>query len=75
MAVDCTPSALAADAKCFVCLTTQQAQAVQTYLLAVIAGVSTDPAVLMENAKCFVCLTSQQRDAIKTYLLCVISGL
>lgn len=64
-----------AAAPCFVCPTSQQSEAIQTYLLAVIAGVSLDPDVLMENAKCFVCLTSQQRDAIKTYLLCVISGL
>lgn len=70
MAVSCTPADLAEAAKCFVCLTPAQKEAIRLYLLAVIAGGSTEPATLAEAAKCFVCLDHTQRQAINTYLLC-----
>lgn len=50
--------------------------AVQTYLLAQLAGGSTDPSTLANQARCFSCnLTPQQMQVIKTYLLCLLAGL
>lgn len=43
---------------------------VQTYLLAVLAGGSTDPNVLAEQAKCFKCLSTTTLLEIQVYLLC-----
>jgi hypothetical protein len=70
MAVSCEPSELAELAKCFVCLTPAQKEAIRLYLLAVIAGGSTEPATLLTAAKCFTCLDATQKKAINTYLLC-----
>lgn len=71
---ECTPGTLLDLAKCFNCLSPQQHLAVQTYLLALQAGGSTDPTVLLGLAKCFICLTEQQLLAIQAYLLCQISN-
>jgi hypothetical protein len=53
------PSALANAANCFSCVVPPgDQQAVQTYLLAVIAGVDTSQAgvqALVNNARCFSC--------------------
>lgn len=74
MAVDCTPNALVEASRCFDCLTPDQKQSVIAYLLAVIAGGSTDPTTLLENARCFQgCLTIGQLKAIQVYLLCQIA--
>lgn len=70
MAISCTAEDLAEAAKCYACLTPKQKEAIKTYLLAVIAGGSTDPATLMEEAKCFLCLTEHQLKAIQVYLTC-----
>jgi len=61
-------------AKCFQCLTMPQREAVKTYLLAVLAGGSTDPETLMESAKCFVCLTPKQLRLLQPYLMCLINN-
>lgn len=72
MAVSCTPEDLAAAAKCYTnCLSTETMLAVQTYLLAVIAGGSTDPAVLVQEAKAFQALRGRQLE-VQSYLLCQI---
>jgi len=75
MAVTCTTDSLNTAASCFSCLTPPQQLAIQTYLLAVKAGGSTDPATLLNSAKCFTCLTEQQLLAIQAYLLCQIVNL
>lgn len=72
MAVDCTPNGLAEAAKCFVCLPPASQTQVQTYLLAVIAGGSTDPNVLLEQAKAFQGISPAALLEIQTYLLCQI---
>jgi len=74
MAVSCDTTDLAAAAKCYSCLTPDQKEAIKTYLLAVIAGGSTDPSELMASAKCFQCLTPKQHKAIQTYLACQIAN-
>lgn len=72
---DCTPNVLLENAKCFKkCLNHDDREAVNTYLLAVIAGGSTDPQVLLQQARCFTgCLTIPQLKAIQVYLLCQIA--
>jgi hypothetical protein len=62
-----------ANAACFdAALTETQRSAVQTYLLAVIAGGSLDPETLLASAKCFVPMTQEQRESIQAFLLCAI---
>lgn len=70
MPVTCTTSALAEAAKCFTCLSPADHAAIQTYLLAVIAGGSTDPATLLASAKCFTCVPDGELKRIGVYLLC-----
>lgn len=48
--------------------------AVQTYLLAVIAGASTDPKTLQQQAKAFQGLSYERLLEVQAYLLCQISG-
>lgn len=74
MPVTCTTDSLMDSAKCFNCLTPIQQLAIQTYLLAVQAGGSTDASVLLSSAKCFLCLPQQQLLAIQAYLLCQIAN-
>lgn len=71
MAVNCDPNALLDAAKCFRCVPDGMQAAVQTFLLAVIAGGSTDPEVLMKQAACFRCADGMQAE-IQTMLLCQI---
>lgn len=66
------PSTLANAARCFSCTIPMGDQlAVQTYLLAVIAGVSTtDPSTLANNARCFSsCIPDSMQLAVQNYLL------
>lgn len=70
----CDPNDLAEAARCFECLTEQQRSAIQTFLLAVIAGGSVDPNVLGVEAAAFTGLTEQQRQAIDNFLLCQIAN-
>lgn len=72
MAVSCEPADLAELAKCFMCLTPDEREAIKTYLLAVIAGGSTDPETLAESAKCFKCMDLPTHKAVQNYLLCQI---
>lgn len=55
--------------KCMKCLEPGELQYVNTYLLAQIAGGSTDPNVLLEASKCFDCLTPGQLRQVQVYLL------
>ena len=71
MAVSCEPADLAEAAKCF-CLPEHLQLAVQTYLLAVAAGGSTDPGTLAESAKDFRGLSARQLMEVQAYLLCQI---
>lgn len=57
--------------KCFDCIPSGLLPAVQTYLLAVIAGGSLDPKVLMAQAAAFQALDGFQAE-VQTYLLCQI---
>lgn len=74
MAVNCDPSDLANQARCFdSCIPPGEQLAVQTYLLSIIAGGSTDPKVLADAAKCFVsCIPEGHQIAVQNYLLCQI---
>ncbi len=69
---ECTPQELIDLANCFSCLTRQQMDWVKTYLLAIIAGGSTDPEELVNSAKCFSCVTRKELLAIQVWLLCQI---
>lgn len=71
---ECTPGNLVDQSACFNCLTSEQKEAIKTYLLAVQTGGSTDPFVLMDSAKCFLCLDPRQLKAIQAYLLCQIAN-
>jgi len=72
MAVTCTAAALAEAAKCFQCLQPEQKQWIDTYLLAVIAGGSTDPNVLSRAAATFKGVPDGMILRIQAYLLCQI---
>jgi len=72
MPVTCTAAALAEAAKCFQCLQPEQKQWIDTYLLAVIAGGSTDPAVLARSAATFKGVSDGMLLRIQAYLLCQI---
>ncbi len=74
MPIVCEPTDLMDLSRCFLCLNESQREAVKTYLLAVIAGGSTDPGTLMEEAKCFTCLTPKQLELLQPYLMCLISN-
>lgn len=76
MPVSCNPEDLAGEAACFTCgLSEQQISGIQTYLLAKIAGGSTDPTVLLSEARCFLCLNEDQKRSIQVNLLCKILNL
>lgn len=73
--INCDPQALVTAAEQFQCCIPDGMQmAVQTYLLAVIAGGSLDPQVLARAAECFKCLDGMQAE-VQTYLLCQILNL
>lgn len=74
MPIVCDTTTVAELSKCFTCLTAAQRDAVKTYLLAVMAGGSTDPETLMSEAKCFQCLTPKQLKMLQPYLMCLISN-
>lgn len=61
-------------AKCFFCLEHGELDYVKTYLLAQIAGGSTDPETLLEESKCFACLAPGQLRQIQVYLLWQIAN-
>jgi hypothetical protein len=69
MSISCSPSDLALAAKQFRGLPPEVRQAIDTYLLAVIAGGSTDPKVLARQAECF-CLPPNVTRNVQAYLLC-----
>lgn len=70
----CDPNTLTTAAKCFQCLSHEQQLMVQTYLLAVIAGASTNPETLVVAAKQFQALSEKELLMVQAYLLCKISG-
>lgn len=72
--MNCDPDSLVQAAKCWNCIPPGQQLAVQTYLLAVIAGGSLDPDTLLEEAKCFSCLPPSLLSNIIALLLCNISN-
>lgn len=72
--ISCTPADLAAAAKCFQCLPSEQKQWIDTYLLAVIAKGSTDPNTLALAAKCFQCIPPGMLRRVQAYLLCQIAS-
>jgi hypothetical protein len=69
-----TTSETVANAKCFVCLTHRQHLAIQTYLLAILAGTSTSPATLSRLAGCVSCIPKSRLLALQAYLLAVAQG-
>lgn len=73
MAIPTTdPSGLADAAKCFNhCIPVGDQLGVQTYLLALIAGVdTTNPTAIADNAKCFnKCIAPGDQIGVQNYLL------
>lgn len=74
MAINCDPNALAQAAKCFPCLPDVTNFQAQTYLLAVLAGGSTDANTLAQQAKGLSGLSDATLGQIKALLLCRIAG-
>ena len=74
MPVTCTASSLASEAACFTGLSPDQQEAIKIYLLATIAGASTNPNTLATLAACFTGFTAEQQEAIQTYLLCQVAN-
>ncbi len=73
------PKVLAQAAKCFACYTPAQQLAIQSYLLAVIAGLPTNAAgvdAIALAAKCFMpsCIPSGYELSIQNYLLSQIAS-
>lgn len=75
MAVSCDPSDLSAAAAAFRGLSEEEHLAVQTYLLAVIAGGSLDPNTLEAAASAFRGAGHKSLEQIQSYLLCQIVNL
>lgn len=69
----CDPKTLAADAAPFAVYSEGEHMAVQTYLLAVLAGGSTDPATLVAAAKGFAALDAATLQQVQASLLCSIA--
>jgi hypothetical protein len=73
MAVSCDPNTLLQQSACFnSCIPHGSQLAVQTYLLAVIAGGSQDPNALLQAAKAFQSLGEKSLLEVQAYLLCQI---
>lgn len=74
MPVSCATNDLIAGAKCFdQCIPPGMQAAVQTYLLAVIAGGTMDPRELAHAARCFEsCIPRGEQLAVQNFLLCQI---
>lgn len=70
MPLTCTAAALAVSAVDFEKYSRAEHLAVQTYLISVAAGGSTDPQVLLTAAKDFLKLDQVSQLAIQNYLLC-----
>jgi len=70
----CDPKQLVTDANCFQCLSVKENLAVQTLLLARIAGGSVDPNTLNAQAVAFLELSEKQLLAIQAQKLCQIAG-
>ncbi len=71
MAISCEPEDLAAAAKCY-CMDLKMQQAIIVYLLAQIAGGSTEPNALAEEASQFQALSDKSLSQVTAYLLCAI---
>lgn len=77
--VNCDPAALVAAAKCFECIPHKMQKAVELYLLAIAANIttggitSTDPATLVKAAKCFACIPKSMEEPVQLYLECQIA--
>jgi hypothetical protein len=76
MAINCDPNALiaASTAAKFCCPSPVTLIEIQTYLLAVIAGGSTDPNTLASQAKGFQTLSHETLLQVQTFLLCQIAA-
>lgn len=73
MALNCDPNALAQAATCFDCLSPNTQLAVQTYLLALLAGASLNPNTLAAQAAQFEKMNPPTLLEIQAYLLCQIA--
>lgn len=74
MAVDCTPQAVASDARCFTCVPEKALLAMQVYLLQAIANNAMTVQELMDASACFRdCMTGKALYGAMVYLLCQIN--
>ena len=71
MPVTCQPQSLIDAAVCFDCIPIGMQMAVQTMLIAQIAGDTRTPQELADAAKCFFnCIPHGEQIAVQNYLLC-----
>lgn len=71
MPINCEPTELAALSKCFLCMTKDEREAAEVYLLAVLAGLDyLTPEALLDRAKCFQCIDHETSLNLRNYLLC-----
>jgi len=74
MPQSCLPQDLVNNSVCIECLDQKQQLMAQTYLLALLAGVSPNPGALLASASCFGCLSEKQLLMIQASLLCKLTG-
>lgn len=70
----CDTNSLIQAARCFSCLTPIQHMQVQAYLLAQMAGGSTDPNTLLQESRAFRGIPPIILQWMKVYLLCLSAG-
>lgn len=71
MPVACDPQSLIDAATCFGCIPIGMQMAVQTMLIAQIAGDTRTPQELADAARCFFnCINPGEQLAVQNYLLC-----
>ena len=74
MAFNCTPADLLPLAAVMQGMSEEQRGYVNTYLLALAAGVDPDPDAILAEAACFRCVPEQKLKEMSAYLLCVAAG-
>ena len=74
MPITCTANDLIPLAAVMRGMSEEQRNYVNTYLLALAAGVDPDPDAILAAAKCFRCVPEQKLKEMSAYLLCQAAG-
>lgn len=69
-----SPQQLASNVSCLRCLTGESAPQVETYLWAVVTGITTNPQQLVNDANAYQSFSPVELQAAKTYLLALDAG-